>query len=123
MRSSRFLTDLAPIPAFETVPRWSTKDAIDGHNLTLRRAKSGEGVMVYRPGFVTKALERITQPDQAHFFWSGTSLPVTAAHCWRSRLNLVDRCAGVRDVREHQVCDSRRCVLFGRDCVGSRGIT
>ena len=82
------------------------KDAIDGHNLTLRRAKSGEGVKVYRPGFVTKALERITQPDQAHFFWSGTSLPVTAAHYWRSRLNLVARRAGVKDFRPHRLRDT-----------------
>ena len=62
--------------------------------------------MVYRPGFVTKALERITQPDQAYFFWSGTSLPVTAAHCWRSRLHLVDRCAGVKDFRPRRLRDT-----------------
>ncbi len=79
------------------------RDAIDGNNLTLRRAKSDELVMVYLPSQVLEALERIQRPDHAYFFWTGTSLPDTAAKYWRSRLHLVARKAGVKYFKPHRL--------------------
>ena len=82
------------------------RDAIDGHSLTLRRAKSGELVMVYLPGFVRKALERIKRPEHTNFFWSGSSMPDTTANYWRARLNLAAHKAGVEGFRTHRLRDT-----------------
>lgn len=79
------------------------RDAVDGNNLTLRRAKSGELVMLYVPDLVIVALNRIKQPGRDHFFWSGTSSPNTTTKYWRSRLHLVARDASVRDFTPHRL--------------------
>ena len=78
-------------------------DAINRNNLTLRRAKSGELVMVYIPDLVIAALDRIKRPHLSHFFWSGSSMPETTAKYWRSRLNIIARKAGVKDFRPHRL--------------------
>lgn len=79
------------------------RDAIRGNNLTLRRAKSDELVMLYIPDLVIAALDRINQPGHEYYFWTGSSLPATAANYWRTRLNLVARNAGVKDFRTHRL--------------------
>ena len=79
-------------------------DAIDDKGiLTLRRAKSGELVIVPLHSLAIEALEQITQPDQLHFFWTADSQPVTATKYWRNRLHLVARFAGVKNFRTHRL--------------------
>ena len=79
-------------------------DAIDGNNnLTLRRAKSGELVMLPLHSLAIEALERIYQAGQTHFFWSGNSLPVTTTKYWRDRLQLVASKAGVKNFTPHRL--------------------
>ena len=80
------------------------RDAIDNQRiLTLRRAKSGELVIVPLHNLAVEALEQISQPDQVHFFWTSNSQPVTATKYWRKRLQLVARIAGVEDFRTHRL--------------------
>ena len=80
------------------------RDAIDSHNnLTLRRAKSGELVIVPLHSMAIEALEQIAQPDQVHFFWTANSQPVTAAKYWRKRLQIVATKAGVRNFTPHRL--------------------
>lgn len=79
------------------------RDAIRGNELTLRRAKSGELVMLYVPDLVIVSLERIKQPGHMYFFWTGASQPATAANYWRIRLNLIARKAGVKNFRTHRL--------------------
>ena len=79
------------------------RDAIRGNELTLRRAKSGELVMLYIPDLVIVSLERIKRPGHMYFFWTGSSQPATAANYWRIRLNLIARKAGVKNFRTHRL--------------------
>lgn len=80
------------------------RDAIDSHdNLTLRRAKSGELVVIPLHNLAIKALERIGPPHLPHFFWSGQSQPLSATKYWRERLNRVARKAGVQNFTPHRL--------------------
>ena len=80
------------------------RDAIDSHNnLTLRRAKSSELVIVPLHSLAIKALERIGPPHLSHFFWSGRSQPLSATKYWRERLNLVAIKAGVKNFTPHRL--------------------
>ncbi len=79
------------------------RDDISGNDLTLRRAKSGELVMIYLPDLVIVSLERIKRPGHMYFFWTGSSKPDTTTRYWRSRLNLIARKAGVKDFRTHRL--------------------
>ena len=79
------------------------RDAIRDNNLTLRRAKSGELVIVPLHSLAIEALEQISQPDQVHFFWTANSQPVTATKYWRDRLQLVAAKAGVRNFTPHRL--------------------
>ncbi|MDE0389713.1 MAG: site-specific integrase [Rhodospirillales bacterium] len=79
-------------------------DAIDNQGiLTLRRAKSGELVIVPLHDLAIEALEKISQPDQLHFFWTAHSQPETVTKYWRTRLNLVARIAGVVNFTTHRL--------------------
>ena len=83
------------------------REAIDSHsNLTLRRAKSGELVMVLLHSLAIEALQRITRPNQTYYFWTGNSQPVTATNYWRQRLHRVASRAGVQDFRPHRLRDT-----------------
>ena len=83
------------------------RDAIDSKRiLTLRRAKSDELVIVPMHSLAIEALEQIAQPNQAHFFWTTNSHPVTATKYWRARLQLVARGAGVEDFKPHRLRDT-----------------
>ena len=80
------------------------RDAIDSHdNLTLRRAKSGELVVVPLHSLAIKALELIGPPNLPHFFWSGRSQPLSATKYWRERLNRVASKAGVQNFTPHRL--------------------
>ena len=80
------------------------RDAIDANNnLTLRRAKSGELVMLPLNCLAIEALDRIYQAGQTHFFWTGNSLPVTTTKYWRDRLQLVAVKAGVKNFTPHRL--------------------
>ena len=80
------------------------RDAIDNQGiLTLRRAKSGELVIVPLHSLAIEALEQISQPDHLYFFWTANSQPATVTKYWRTRLNLVARIAGVKDFRTHRL--------------------
>ncbi len=80
------------------------RDAIDSHdNLTLRRAKSGELVIVPLHSLAIKALERMEPPNLQNFFWPGRSQPLSATKYWRDRLNLVARKAGVQNFTPHRL--------------------
>ena len=83
------------------------REAIDSHNnLTLRRAKSGELVMVPLHNLAIEALERITRPNPTYYFWTGNSQPVTATKYWRDRLHRVASRAEVQDFRPHRLRDT-----------------
>ena len=82
------------------------QDAIVGNNLTLRRAKSGELVMLYLPDLVIRGTGEDQTSDHACFFWTCSSLPSTAANYWRTRLNRIAREVGVRNFRPHRLRDT-----------------
>ena len=79
------------------------QDSLVGNNLTLRRAKTGELVMLFVPDLVIVALDRIKQPGHAYFFWTGSSIPSSSANYWRTRLNLIARKAGVENFHTHRL--------------------
>ena len=82
------------------------QDFIHKNTLTLRRAKSGELVMVPLHSLAVEALERIARPNQTHFFWSGSSQPVTMMNYWRARLYLVADKASINNFRPHRLRDT-----------------
>lgn len=83
-----------------------SKDAITDSLLTLRRAKTGEVVVVDLPRVALEALRTIARPDSPYYFWSGKSKPVTAAKTWRDRLQRVAMEADVKDFRPHRLRDT-----------------
>lgn len=85
-----------------TLPR----DALDGSNLTLRRAKTGELVLCELPSPVVGAVKRIARPGRAHFFWTGESLPQSVTNYWRSRLQKIAGKALVLQFAPHRLRDS-----------------
>ena len=82
-----------------TLPR----DSVDGNQLTLRRAKTGELVLCELPSPVVEALARIARPDWAHFFWTGTSRPKTVTNYWRERLKEIAGKALVPGFKPHRL--------------------
>jgi site-specific recombinase XerD len=79
------------------------RDAVNGNNLTLRRAKSDELVMAYIPNQVLEALEKIAEPNSHHYFSNYGATATASAKHWRSRLQFVGRKAGIRDFRPHRL--------------------
>ena len=75
-------------------------------DLVLRRAKSGELVIVALPPEVTLSLESITRPGRKHYFWTGSSKPVSTTKYWRGRLSLVAAAAGVDGFHPHRLRDT-----------------
>lgn len=83
------------------------QDAIDKDcNLTLRRAKSGELVMVPLHDLAVETLNQISQPDHPYYFWTGKSSPTTATNYWRARLQLVASRADVFKFKTHRLRDT-----------------
>ncbi len=82
-------------------------DAIDANNnMTLRRAKSGELVMLPLHDLAVEALKQIAQPDHPYYFWTGNSLPSTTTNYWRERLYQVSTKAGILDFKPHRLRDT-----------------
>ena len=83
-----------------------SREAVVGTELTLRRAKTGELVMVDLPHMVVRAILPIRGPSPDFFWWSGHGRPVTRAKFWRSRLGDVAARAGVSGFHPHRLRDT-----------------
>ena len=83
-----------------------SKDSCQDSLLVLRRAKTGELVVVDLPDIVLEALSSIDRPDKPYYFWTGRSKRVTAAKSWRKRLLRVAKEAGVKGFRSHRLRDT-----------------
>ena len=101
-----------------TLPR----DAVDGNQLTLRRAKTGEFVLCELPQPVVEALERIARPDWAHFFWTGTSRPQTVTNYWRARLKEIADKALFPGFKPHRLRNTFAVQLLLR-CVAMQDVS
>ena len=88
------------------------REALVGTELTLRRAKSGELVMVDLPPLVVGAIRRLRGPSPDHFWWSGRGKPVTSAKYWRARLARVAERAGVAGFHPHRLRDTFAVALL-----------
>ena len=82
-----------------------SNSAVDGQQLTLRRAKSGELVVCELPPVAARALEAARNGGK-HFFWTGRSKPSTAAKYWAARLRKVAADAAVAEFRTHRLRDT-----------------
>ena len=88
--------------------------ALDGHDLTLRRAKTGELVMLPLPDPVVECLRGLNRKGP-YFFWTGKGQRSTTAAYWRNRLKLVASRAGVKDFRPHRLRDTFAVELLTAD--------
>ena len=91
------------------------RDALSGAELTLRRAKSGELVIVSLPQAVVSALRSIASQNPDYFWWSGRGKPVTTAKYWRARLGMIAKRAGVAKFRPHRLRDTFAVSLLAKD--------
>ena len=83
------------------------RDAVQaGGDLVLRRAKSGELVMVTLPDEVLAALDAVAEPGSPHYFWTGRSEPATPPKYWRKRLQRIADEAGVKGFHPHRLRDT-----------------
>ena len=82
------------------------REALDGDQLTLQRAKSGELVLCALPPPVIAALDDIAVPAKRHYFWTGRSRPETVSNYWRERLRKIAEKAGVRGFHPHRLRDT-----------------
>lgn len=90
-------------------------DHISDDTLILRRAKTGELVIVHLPDPVIESLRSITPYGSPYFFWSGESKPITVTKFWRRRLNAVARKAGVANFKPHRLRDTFAVELLTKD--------
>ena len=88
------------------------REALVGTELTLRRAKSGELVMVDLPHLVVRAINRLRGPNPDHFWWSGKSRAVTTAKYWRKQLRDVAARAGIAGFHPHRLRDTFAVALL-----------
>ena len=79
------------------------RDAINGNNLTLRRAKTSELVMTYIPDQVLVALKKIAEPNIDYYLPNAGETATTSAKYWRSRLHIAARKAGIKNFRPHRL--------------------
>ena len=82
------------------------REAVVGTELTLRRAKSGELVMVDLPYVVIRAIRPLRGANPDFFWWSGRGMRVTTAKYWRARLGEIASHAGVADFHPHRLRDT-----------------
>ena len=88
------------------------REALVGTELTLRRAKTGELVMVDLPHLVVRALRRLRGPSPDYFWWSGRGKRVTSAKYWRGRLAEIAARAGVARFHPHRLRDTFAVALL-----------
>ena len=89
-----------------------SREAVVGTELTLRRAKTGELVMVDLPHMVVRALLALRGPNPDFFWWSGRGKRVTSAKYWRSRLGGVAARAGITGFHPHRLRDTFAVALL-----------
>ena len=89
-----------------------SREAVVGTELTLRRAKSGELVMVDLPHLVVRAILPLRGANPDFFWWSGRGKRVTSAKYWRSRLGGVASRAGVAGFHPHRLRDTFAVALL-----------
>ena len=89
-----------------------SREAVVGTELTLRRAKTGELVMVDLPHIVVRAIRSIRGPNPDYFWWSGKGQRVTSAKRWRTRLREVAARAGVEGFYPHRLRDTFAVALL-----------
>ena len=89
-----------------------SREAVVGTELTLRRAKTGELVMVDLPHIVVRAIRSIRGPNPDYFWWSGKGQRVTSAKRWRARLGDVAARAGVAGFHPHRLRDTFAVALL-----------
>ncbi|MCY4595419.1 MAG: tyrosine-type recombinase/integrase [Bryobacterales bacterium] len=89
-----------------------SREAVVGTELTLRRAKTGELVMVDLPHIVVRAIRSIRGPNPDYFWWSGKGQRVTIAKRWRTRLGAVAARAGVEGFHPHRLRDTFAVALL-----------
>ena len=89
-----------------------SREAVVGTELTLRRAKTGELVMVDLPHIVVRTMRSIRGPNPDYFWWSGKGQRVTSAKHWRTRLAAVAASAGVEDFHPHRLRDTFAVALL-----------
>ena len=89
-----------------------SREAVVGTELTLRRAKTGELVMVDLPHLVIRAIRRLRGPHPDFFWWSGRGKRVTSAKYWRERLREVAVRAGVAGFHPHRLRDTFAVALL-----------
>ena len=82
------------------------REALVGTELTLRRAKTGELVMVDLPHIVVRAMVPLRGPNPDFFWWSGRGKRVTRAKYWRARLRGFAARAGVAGFHPHRLRDT-----------------
>ena len=83
-----------------------SREAVIGTELTLRRAKTGELVMVDLPHIVVRAILSLRGPNPDYFWWSGRGQRVTSAKRWRTRLGDVAARAGIEGFHPHRLRDT-----------------
>ena len=81
------------------------RTALEGNDLTLRRAKTGELVTMPLPDLVVELLQNLDRKGP-YYFWTGRGQRTTTAAYWRNRLKLVAGCAGVKNFRPHRLRDT-----------------
>ncbi len=82
------------------------RDALAGTELTLRRAKSSELVMVALPQVVVEAITPLRGRSAEHFWWTGKGARATTAKYWRSRLKDIADRAEVVKFHPHRLRDT-----------------
>ena len=88
------------------------REALVGTELTVRRAKTGELVMVDLPHLVVRAVRRLRGKNPDFFWWSGRGKRVTSAKYWRARLGAVAARAGVAGFHPHRLRDTFAVALL-----------
>ena len=88
------------------------REALVGTELTLRRAKTGELVMVDLPHLVVRAVRRLRGASPDFFWWSGRGKRVTSAKYWRARLGAIAARAGVAGFHPHRLRDTFAVALL-----------
>lgn len=81
------------------------RTALEGNDLTLRRAKTGELVTMPLPDLVVDLLRKLDRKGP-YYFWTGRGKRTTTAAYWRNRLKLVAAHAGVENFRPHRLRDT-----------------
>lgn len=84
------------------------KDRMIADKLFLTTSKAHVPVYVPLPAFVIEALESVSLPNLAHYFWTGASKPKTAISHWQAALKnfLASGAVGIENGHAHRFRDT-----------------